>query len=342
MTGIGCLLTAVPLRDEKKFKCMGTDACAGYGGGISIDQFIASQLPQKTPFPALTVAVQPRNATVWSRLSYLGSGNPVTPYSDPNILLNALFGGGNVSGIDRAGVRQRRQSVLSFVANRLSSYKNALPQADRQALELHFDAISELEKRIAGLEDARDCMRPTFDPLDAEDNDAFPDVLDVQSRLVTHALRCDMTRVVTIQWSKAVSPTIHRWLGHERRHHDLSHDSDSKQSSVAALTDINRWYALQMKNLLDYLGEIKEGDGTLLDSTTVLWCNELGRGNSHSRDNIPFVLYRARPPTAGNQLLQFPKRSHSDLLVTLAHHMGIEIPVFGQPEHCTGPISELL
>ncbi len=28
----------------------------------------------------------------------------------------------------------------------------------------------------------------------------------------------------------------------------------------------------------------------MLDHTTIVWTNELGKGNSHTLDNIPFVL----------------------------------------------------
>ena len=33
-----------------------------------------------------------------------------------------------------------------------------------------------------------------------------------------------------------------------------------------------------------------DGDGTLLDNTLIVWTNELGKGNSHTLDDIPFVL----------------------------------------------------
>ena len=60
-----------------------------------------------------------------------------------------------------------------------------------------------------------------------------------------------------------------------RGHHDLSHDGDSDRDTVEMLTKINVWYTEQFAYLIDALKKIPEGNGTMLDNTLILWCNEL-------------------------------------------------------------------
>ena len=135
-----------------------------------------------------------------------------------------------------------------------------------------------------------------------------------------------------------------RWLGGDEGHHELSHHPDSEQKSQEKLTRINKWYCEQMAYLVKRLAETPEpgGGGSLLDNTLVIWTNELGKGNSHTLDNIPFVL-------AGNGLdfrmgrsVKYPKLPHNRLLLSLAHGFGHQIKRFGNPNFCgDGPLPNL-
>ena len=84
------------------------------------------------------------------------------------------------------------------------------------------------------------------------------------------------------------------------------------------------------------------GPGSLLDNTTIVWTNELGKGNSHTLDDIPFVLVGNGLDFKMGQSLKFPKVPHNRLLLSLAHGMGHEITKFGNPDHCgAGPLTGL-
>jgi hypothetical protein len=80
-----------------------------------------------------------------------------------------------------------------------------------------------------------------------------------------------------------------------------------------------------------------------LDNTTIVWTNELGKGNSHTLDNIPFVLLGGG--LAGVKMgrsVKFPKGgvNHNRLLMSLAHGFGHTIKKFGNPDFCAaGPLS---
>jgi hypothetical protein len=87
---------------------------------------------------------------------------------------------------------------------------------------------------------------------------------------------------------------------------------------------------------------VKEGNGTMLDNTLVLWGNELGRGNSHSRTQIPFVLAgKAGGALSTGRFLQYKDDPHSNLLVSLCNMMGVDTQTFGNPAYCKGPLAML-
>ena len=98
--------------------------------------------------------------------------------------------------------------------------------------------------------------------------------------------------MATLQYTNSVGGAKARWLGIDEGHHTISHEPDSNEDAVGKLTRINAWYAERVANLVRKLKNTPEptGDGTLLDHTTVVWTNEMGTGNSHSLEDIPWVV----------------------------------------------------
>ena len=81
----------------------------------------------------------------------------------------------------------------------------------------------------------------------------------------------------------------------------------------------------------------------MLDHTVVLWVNELGRGNSHSRTKIPFVMAgSANGYFQTNRFLRYDNDPHSNLLVSICNAMGVETNTFGNPEWVSGPLRMLV
>jgi hypothetical protein len=134
----------------------------------------------------------------------------------------------------------------------------------------------------------------------------------------------------------------------DRGHHDMSHDSDSVTDTVDKLTQINIWYSQQLFYLMDAMNKVQEGNGTLLDHTLILWCNELSRGNVHWHPDMPFVLAggaaTAPKPLTMGRFVQYPNSptvKHNDLLVSLGNVFGIADTTFGNPAYCNGPLTKL-
>ena len=77
----------------------------------------------------------------------------------------------------------------------------------------------------------------------------------------------------------------------------------------------------------------------MLDNTTLVWTNELGKGNSHTQDNIPWVVVGGGLGLQMGKSFKFPRVAHNRLLLSLAHGFGHRITKFGNPDFCgEGPL----
>ena len=151
------------------------------------------------------------------------------------------------------------------------------------------------------------------------------------------ALSCDMTRVLTLQMSHTVGPTVFTWLGIQNGHHSLSHSADSNTADVMDYVACERWYAEQFATLLQMLKDTPdvENGGSLFDSTLVVWAQGLGDGRMHTCTDVPFVLAGGGAFTGG-RFLQLQPTHHAHLLVSIAQAFGIGINTFGDPNAGTG------
>jgi hypothetical protein len=343
--GMGHMLTGIELLEGTEFTG-GNGELVGWGGGISVDQAIANQIGGTTRFRSLELGVQVSGASVWSRMSYLGADQPIPPEDSPYSTFDRVFGDLGADPLGLAELRAKRHSVLDTVQDDYTALSSRLGNEDRVKVEAHLAAIRDIELRLDnGAEIGGSCAIPSVDGgIDLDANDNFPLVGRMQMDLLVMALACDLTRVASLQWSNSVSNKRFTWLGIPDGHHDLSHLGDSDTVAIQKITDINRWYSEQFGYLLQKMKEIPEGEGTMLDNTLVIWCNELGKGNSHTRMNAPFVLAGgAGGALRTGRFLQYGGTvPHNDLLVSCMNAMGVDVDTFGNPAYCTGPLAGLL
>ena len=77
----------------------------------------------------------------------------------------------------------------------------------------------------------------------------------------------------------------------------------------------------------------------MLDHTTIVWTNELGKGNSHTPENIPFLVLGNGAGFKMGQCHHFQKTPHNRFLLALAHSFGHDLETFGSAKHCKeGPL----
>ncbi len=115
---------------------------------------------------------------------------------------------------------------------------------------------------------------------------------------------------------------------HQASHYGASHDPTNIQ--YVAYGEQVTWWVQQYAYLLNRLESLPEGDGTMLDNSLVLLCTEICDGNTHSHDDMPFLLAGGGGGTINTgQLLTFGYHRHADLLLSIGNAMGDAMTSFG-------------
>ncbi|MFO0844856.1 MAG: DUF1552 domain-containing protein [Gemmataceae bacterium] len=330
MRGIGCLLTGIELFPGNIQG--GSHTPAGWASGVSIDQEVKNYLQKdaatRTRFGSLEFGVMvPERADTWTRMSYSGPNKPISPIDDPYQMFNKLYG--------KTKDRALLASVLDDVKDDLKKIGGSVGAQDRRLLDEHAAFVRDMERDLKAAAAMTHAV-PALDPGVRKENDRMPQISKMQIDLMVNSFVADFSRVATFQITNSVGQPKMRWLGINEGHHEISHEPDTNAKAVEKLTKINRWYCEQVAYLAKRLAETPEpgGRGSLLDNTLIVWTNELGKGNSHTLDNIPFVLVGGGLDFKMGRSLKFKKTPHNRLLLSLAHGFGHRIEKFGNPDFC--------
>jgi hypothetical protein len=288
---------------------------AGAPGSISFDQFVANGFAKNGPstlLRSLDLRVVSRargydNPGVGHKsfASALAAGQPTPLEASPAKAFARLFpkgpatpmtGGDDGSLAELTAYRQRRKSVLDFVAKEFSATNAKLSADDRTKLDQHGTLVRELEQRLVdqGPGDpttpSAECgslQSQTFASADDLDNvQHFKTLCDQQFSIIQTAFACDLARVAMLSVSFPPGELFgfkpgDDGIDHEHNfcHRYESHGSDKPAHLVQKLLDGYKEYAVQFANLLQKLDAVKEADGTsVLDNTAVLWCGQIAKG----------------------------------------------------------------
>lgn len=355
MKGMGHKLTAHFLQDTSDT----------YANGISIDQAIAKVI-NPNGAAAMTLKVGPHKSGVLGNISYSGPGTPVIGENNP------WFAYRDFMGIDLAdpqlkeNLDLRKKSVLDVVKADFDALSQAdLSKADREKLELHFQTIRDLENNMntaglvacsldANLEAEIKAIDPNRIGLDAE----FPKMGKLQMDVIALAMACGHSNVASLQWGDGAGGPVYNWSGmqHTYRHHPLSHGTagDAGGDEVIGYEDmlaqIDSWHMEQFAYLLGRLNAYDEGDGSLLDNTVVLYCNELSDGKAHDFQDLPmFVVGGAGYFRVGQYAKVTNQESvrnsvdaqHCKLLNMCSNAVGVPSMNFGAPGAPTGELAAI-
>jgi hypothetical protein len=334
MRGMSCLLTGIELFPGNIQG--GSDTPAGWASGISIDQelknYFQSKEDTRTRFGSLEfgVGVSDR-ADPWTRMSYAGPNKPVAPVSDPYQMYQKLYG--------QLKDKESLQSILDDVQGDLKKVRKLISAEDRRLIEEHQALVRQMEREIA--EAGKQKLRigpPSLEEGIADQNDNVPRLSRMQIDLLVNSFVNDMARVATLQYTKSVGSAKMNWLDIKDGHHALSHEPDKNEEAMTKLTKINKWFCGELRYLCERLAGTPEpgGGGSMLDHTLIVWTNELGKGSSHTLDNIPFVLVGGGFGFEMGRSLKLEKIPHNRLHLAFAHAVGHRIDTFGKTSLCDG------
>jgi hypothetical protein len=313
--------------------------------GPSIDQRVADRIGGATRIkhlPTGTVPAGSGNGNPFQAIgSWRGAMELIPPIVQPSRLFDYLFSEGVPGAAGAAAaeaLRKRRKSILDAVAGRFAELRSRVGIEDKARLDKHVSSIREIETQVLTVPPQMTCMLPTR-PADnfSMAGSNIPAWSRLNLDLMILALACDVTRVANYFWFAMGSGGVtFSWLGHTNTHHNLAHANALKE-----MTEINTWFSQQLLYLMQQLDKYTDvGGASLLDSTLILWWNELGDGAAHLSDRAPFVLAGGAGGTLkmGRFLNYAPRIQSNQLLLTVYNVLtGSQDTTFGDPKYCPGP-----
>lgn len=298
---------------------------AGFRNSISIDQVIAAQIGLQTRFPSLVLSTSGRS------MSWNSVGVEIPAMSSPAKLFKSMFVRGSGKEVAEQAERFRRgRSILDAVVDPARRLDRQLGHRDREKLDEYLTAVGELEGRLREHQRWLDRPKPAVEREVPEDITDKTDAIARQRlmyEMIAMALRTDSTRTVTFQLGGLNA--VPKVPGVESDWHGLSHHGKDP-AKINELKMIERAEFEAFGEFLDRLADVREGDASLLDQTSVLFGSNLGNASAHDWRNLPIML-------AGGQFRHHGYVAHdaqrntplANLFVALAQQMGVEIDRFG-------------
>lgn len=307
---------------------------------VSMDQLLAREFGRETQVASLELSMDaPANAGACSgnlscvythTLSWRGPTQPLPTEYNPRAVFERLFGDTGSTGRRAREERLAQQkSILDSVQDKLRALTWELGTGDQVKMEQFTDAIRDIERRIERAEAQIEVDLPEFpqpEGAPAEFEDHFDLMLDLQ--LV--ALQADLTRVITFMLGKEQSPRPYPQIGVPDAHHPLSHHNDQPEL-IERMSRINRYHTELFARYLAKLRATPDGDGSLLDSMTILYGSGISNSTRHSGDNLPLLVLGGGAGTlAGGRHVRYDDEpGMADLLVTLMDKMGVPVGRIG-------------
>jgi hypothetical protein len=316
-------------------KTAGSDIRAG----ISVDQIAASHLGDKTRLPSLELSCDSGvhagscdsgySCAYQFNLSWRSETMPMNAEVDPRQVFERLFGSG---GADSAESRAKRElynkSILDFVSDDASRFKADLGATDRRKLDEYLSAVREIETRIVRAEQ----FKPSV-PAGAAEPEMFenyPEQLRLMFDMLVLAFQTDSTRISTFIMAHEGSNRPYPVVEIKEGHHDLSHHRNL-QEKKDKLAIINRYHITQFAYFIDKLRSIKEGDGTLLDNSMIVYGSGLSNGNEHLCENLPILLFGkgGGTITPGRHIKMAAETPLNNLYRSMLARMGVPVEKVG-------------
>jgi hypothetical protein len=297
-------------------------------GGISLDQRAAEFVGSRTRFPSLTIGSE-SGLHGGCQMSWTRTGTRVPPIAGPREVFRMLFVDDDTAAKRKATDRIALQgSILDAVLSDANSLRRRLNQQDGIKLEEYLASIRDVESKLALDRQWQKIPRPKT-KIDEPVNEGLTKDLPKIYDLIALALQTDSTRVATLEIGGSFAA---RDLGIKKGYHSLSHHG-KVDGSIEQLVQIELYQTQQFARFLDKLRSIREpnGQGTLLDSTMVLFGSGMGNANSHTNSDLPIILAGGAFKHGEYKQLPGEKRKRiplCNLYVSMLQQFGVETDQF--------------
>jgi hypothetical protein len=326
----------------------------GIRSGVSVDQIAARALGQKTQLGSLELGLDTPSlaggcdsgysCAYTNTISWRGETTPLPMEPNPRMVFERLFGDGDsTDAASRLTALKEQRSILDYVAGDIDRLETGLGKSDRSKLTEYLEAIRDIERRIQKAEEQNAAMkipvieRPGGVPAELEDHAKL--MMDLQ----VLAFQADLTRVITFMIGREGSNRPYKKIGISDGHHSLTHHQNDPEK-IEKVTQIDTYHTQLFAYYLEKLKSTKDGDGTLLDHSMVLYGSSICDGNAHTHHDLPLLLVgSAGGRIKGGRHIRYEKETPmNNLLVSMLDFAGVpEVEKFGDSNGKVQNLTEL-
>ena len=310
-----------------------------YRLGTTADQLAAQQIGGDAPLRSLELSMDLNPlagvcnngyACVYQNsLSWSSPTTPLPSEAHPRLVFERLFGEGGTPAQRRMALRDRA-SLLDSFSDDIARLKGTVGVGDRARVDQYLDSIREVERQIqqaevgASKNPMPDLDRPVGVP------EMFADHAKLLFDLQLLAFQGDITRVVTFQLTRELSNRTYPEIGVPDPHHPTSHHGNDPEK-VLKIAKINTFHMQQFAHFLKTLQSTPDGDGTLLDHSTLIYGSGISDGNIHFHMDLPIVVVGSGGGRLkGGRHLRYDNDTPlANLFVSLLDKLDVPVEQFG-------------
>jgi hypothetical protein len=314
--------------------------------GRTMDQVLAQQIGNRTSVPSLVLGIEPNELRLedglsmiyGSCISWASDTKPATKEIYPSRVFDLLVGDGTDRPLDR--------SILDQVRADASDLRRRVSAEDGRKLDEYLESIRAIERRIASAtEDGRlegwrpSLARPDMPRPGEQLPQDVPQHMKLMLDLIVLAFQMDKSRIATCMLNNDLSQMNFGFLEGVQGalHLDLTHNGREPELEAMYLKT-NQFHAAQFAYLVERMKSIREGDGTLLDSSLLMFCSNLFDGDRHQADHMPILLAgRGGGRLQTGRVLDYldkgsDNRRACSLYLSLMDIMGVPLARFGDSD----------
>jgi hypothetical protein len=317
--------------------------------GVSVDQVAANRIGHLTSLPSIELGVDASyeggyctpgfNCSYTSNISWRSPASPMAKEINPKAVFTRLF-----TDVHQGASAQKiaadaviRRSMLDLVLDDAKGLRAALGINDQRKIDEYLDSVRAMEQRIQ-----HSLERAAKEPEAGEMNGAPPDFkvpkekpadylehVTLMSDLMILAFQTDTTRIATFMYANDGSQRGYPQLGIAGSHHDVSHHGNDPKK-LENLAKINLYHMNVFADFLTKMKAIKEGNGTLLDNSMILYGCSMGDGDRHNPNDLPILLAgRAGGTIKSGRTMQCTGEPLANLYLSMLARVGVPVTSFG-------------
>jgi hypothetical protein len=312
-------------------------------GGVSMDQVLARHIGQESVQPCMVLGCEQPitgyhetnfSMAYSSYISWQSATSPVPMEVYPALAFDSLF--------DNRG-HQRTRSILDRVQEQAADLSRQVGAADRARLDEYLTSVREVERRVAQAGAAHETAAARANrrgrhlaAMPRPDNGLPEDIREhmrLMCDIVALGFQTDKTRLATLLLCRDISGLFYPFLNVTSAHHPASHSDTSD-----AYERIARYYVSQFAYLATRLNGMREGEGTVLDNSCVMFISNMFSGSRHDNRKLPLLLAGGLGGTLQTgRVLDYTNRGDDNrklcsMYLSIMDRMGVNLPRFGDAD----------